>query len=403
MKLSIAPHFLPGESGDFFFTERTLNKLSRARYQDDFGFYQSRFNVFSYMQMNSRRKFVVHYPKGSPLVWQKYQGCTYDNTGSISLDRREITPDPIYMREQFCHDSLLDSCFQHMINYTTGGDITLDEEGVRIFNMLVDELMTNAQLGFRMSALTGQMYNVETVEYSNDNTANLTELFKKTHPSVKGLIKLAYDRAQIDAPQLNVNVVNDSDFNAMGQFQGDPIEVVEAIMDKAKKPLRQLYNRGATISNGRFTFAPLIIASDGYYNAFLDKYKAEGDLSMTNRTKLSKRDLAPENSNMPMEVMYLYDRIPIIPLSEINGFDQYVAGDLHTLMVVGSGNMQIGASFSSLPQDIENRGIGVMIGRNDDMHDDAYGTYTVLSHALAKTAIADTDYMAGTIKYVKPT
>jgi hypothetical protein len=400
-KLSIAPNFIPGENGDFFFTHQQLNKISRARYQDDFGFYQRTFNPFTYMPMDRRNNFVVHYPKGTPLMWQPYKACSYESTGSMTLDRRELTPDPIYMREQFCHDILFDSCFEHMLQYTQGGDIVLDNEGIQIFNTLVDELLANAQLGFRISAVAGQIFDVNSVDFSTDNTANLTSLFKRTHPTMKGVLKLAYDMARVSAPWLDQDLVTASDFDATGEFTGNPVELVEKIMGNARKPLKVLYNRGRVVTNSRFNFMPEIIASDSYYNAFLRQYNDEGKLSMTNRTRLTKEEFNDPQVGR-IEVLYLDGRIPIIPLSEINGFDPYVAGNLHALMVTGSGNLQIGASFASLPQDMEGRDIGVMIGRNDDMNDDKYGMYTVLSHALGKTAIADVDYLAGTIKYTKP-
>jgi hypothetical protein len=354
------------------------------------------------MQMNRRNQFVVHYPKGTPLVWQPYQACSYNTTGSITLDRRELTPDPIYMKERFCHDSLMDSCFEHFINYDANGDISLSPEGVRMFNMLIEELMANAQLGFRISAVSGQMFDVDSVNFSMDNTANIEDLFKRVHPTLKGVLKIAYDQAQIDAPWMDLDVAADTDFDEMGEFTGNPVDAVEAIAAKAPKPLRQLYKRGGTVTGNRFNFLPIIVCSDGWYSAFLRRYNEEGAQVALNRVRLSKRTFGAENSPTPTEVMYLDGRVPIVPLSEITGFDQYVEGNLNFLGIVASGNMQVGSSFTGLPNDIEGRDIGVMIGRDNDMHSDSYGSYTVLSHVLAKTAIADKNYFAGCINHTVP-
>jgi len=403
-KLAILPDFLPGQPNSFTFPHQKLNTIARAEYQDTFGVYQRLFNVFSYMQMNRRNKFVVHYPKGTPLVWQPYKACSYNHTGSMSLDSRELTPDPIYMKEKFCHDVLLDSCFEHLIQYPSSGEITLDATGVQLFNQLIDELLANAQLGFRISAVAGQMYDVDAVEFSESNTAELDALFQRVHNTIKGIIKISYDMARQDKPWLDAALVADTDFDETGTYVGgNPIEVVDALVkSKAQKPLRQLYNRGGVAQTGRFTFLPLIICSDGWYASFLEQYQTESEQTAVNRTRLSKRSIAAETSPTPTEVLYLDGRVPIIPLSEITGFDPYVKGNLNYLGVISSGNMQIGASFSQLPENIEQQDIGVLVGRNENFHDDNYGSYTVLSHALAKTALADPNYAVGTINYTVP-
>lgn len=400
-KLAIEPNFF-GESNDFYFSDRKLNKLSRAMYQDTFGFYQRTFNLFQYMQMNRKNEFIVHYPKGQPLVWQPYQACSYENTNSLSLSKRTITPDPIYLREEFCHDSLMDSCFEHMLSYDPNGDISLDAEGVRLFNMLLEEFMANAALGFRISAVAGQLYDVDAISYSENNTADITSLFKRTHGTIRGFIKLAYDMARIDAPWMDLDIVADTDFDENGNYNGDVVDVMDAIIAQSRKPMRQLVNRGGIISNSRFTFLPVFVLSDGYYNAVIDYWNTESSKVATNRTRLTERTFGNETSPTPNRVYYLDGRIPIVPLSEITGFDDYLAGNTHFIGLVASGNMQLGASFTSMPNDIENNDIGIMVARNNDRTRTDYGTYVVLSHALAKTAIADKDFFTGCINYTTP-
>ena len=124
------------------------------------------------MQMNKKNKFIVHIPKGAPLMWQPYVSCSYDSTGSITIGRRELEPDPIYMKEQFCHDELMNSCYEHMIEYDTAGDVGLDAQGLQLFRTFLDELLANAAYGWRITAASGQLYDVNNVQFSPDNTAN---------------------------------------------------------------------------------------------------------------------------------------------------------------------------------------------------------------------------------------
>lgn len=147
---------------------------------------------------------------------------------------------------------------------------------------------------------------------------------------------------------------------------------------------------------------PLLVVSDFYFNAIVDQYNFETVQTATNRTRIQTRDFGGEQSPTPQRVYYIDGRLPVIPLDDINGFDEFLKGDTHFMGIIASGNIQLGASFSSLPEDIENHDIGVSVTRNNDKTRNDYGKYTVLSHALSKVAIADPDYAVASITHTTP-
>jgi len=402
MILTIAPNFDPARSR-FYFTSQELNELQRAEYADTFGFWQSNYNLYSYMRMNQFRKYILHVPKAHPFAWQPYKSCSVSETGSLTMGQRELEPERIAMHEKFCHDELFDSAYEQMIQYSEGGNVELNGEGVTMFNALVDEILANAALGFRLTGAVGGLYDLSSVAFDADTPATLRDLFTRTHDSFQGWVKLAFDLASTgEAPWLNTPTFDDTQFDSTNTYTGNVVDLFEDLKANAPRPLRQLINRGGMLSRNGQNFMPLIVVSDAFYNAVVRYYNDESEKVATNRMRIVKQVVDNPNPGTPRFVYWLDDQLPIIPLSDLNGFDLYLAGDTHFAGIVASGNIQIGASFAQLPQDIENRDIGVLIARNDDPTRSDYGKYSVRSFGLAKTAIADVDYMVSSIRYTEP-
>lgn len=398
--LRIEPQFVP-ESNAFYYTSKDVNAFYRSQYTDTFGFYQRNFRVFSYMQMNSKRKYVVNQPKGSPLVWQQFKSCSYEGTSSLTIGRKELEPESIYMREDFCVDAMFDSAYSHLIQYGRDGDYGLDADGQRIFLELLQELLANAAAGYRMTAVAGRLYDVLNIPMNPENTVNISNLFRRTHGAFKGLLKLAMEAAQLEAPQLNVNILDESDFDAYGNYTGDIYAVLDELRARAKTPLRRLLDNGGAVTYLGKTMYPNILLSEGLYWAVIQKYQQESVTQATNRVRLVEREYGNVQGQTPQRVFFLDGRYPIIPFYDANGFDEYIKGRTQFAGIVASDLFQIGSSFDSLPEDIEGNDLGIIIARDNDYTSNSYGKYTVLSHNLVKTAIADTDYMVSTIAYTE--
>ena len=399
--ISVAPSRLPdGQANGFAFETGEMNQMVRAEYLDTFGFYQNLFGVYSYMRMNRKQKYILHQPKGTKLVWQPYTSCSYDSTGTLQMGRRELIPEFIAMNEKWCQDELLDSTYEHWMEAVANGDLILTDEGVAAFNLMMEELMANSVEGLRATLSAGRLYNVNTVNYSEDNTTTITDMFKKTHGSARGWVKLAYDLAKEKYDHLNVASFDDSDFEGEGDYTGDIVKLLENLKKAAPKPLRQLINHGGMIRGGGRSFMPLIGLSDSFFNAVVRYWNAESEKTATNRTRITRERIAAENSPTPQFVYYLDGILPIVPLQDVSAYDEYLKGRTHFAGIFGSGNIQMGHQFGVIPE-VERDQIGLMVAKVTDPSRDNYGQYVVKSHAAVKAAIADPNYMVSTIGYTE--
>lgn len=379
----------------FGFETREVNTFARANYMDTFGFWQSRFGLYSYMRLNKLNKFTIYSPQGHPLMLQPWNSCSVTPTGSLTVGQRELEPEKAVIFEKFCFDELLDSCFQHFIEWSASGDNMMDANGSAMFNELVNEMMANAALAFRASLASGDLYNVNTVEYSADNTANLTTMFGRTHGTFQGWVKLLMDMASAEGVgHLNQGLMSESDFDETG-YTGNIIELYDKLRANAKRPMRTIINQGGVMVGGRSRFTPLFVVSDLMFNAVINEYNALADQVATNRVRISRQEVNNGTGTTPT-MIYFIDSTPIIPLSDISVFDAYVEANTHFAGIIGSGNIQMGTSFANIPQNIED-GIAMMFGQETDGGREDYGTYWFRSHMLGKAAIADTDYISSTI------
>lgn len=390
-----APEIFPVNDGrGFGFSSKDLNAIARAQYMDTFDFWQRQFGLYGFMKMNKLNKFIVWSPQGHPLMLQPYNACSVEPTGSLTMGKRELEPDKAQMFEKFCHDELFDSCFEHWVEFMESGMVDLDENGRAMFGQLVDELLANAALSVRLGLTSGNFYDVSTVEFSPENTANISSLFTRTHGTFTGWVKVALDASQTNYPWLNESITTAADFDENG-YTGNIIDLYDSLRLKAKRPFQQVINQGGISRGGRFSFTPLMVVSDSYFNAVISQWNAYATQTATNRTRLSVREFGAQNGASPNRVFYI-DQTPIVPLSDIAGFDQYVNAQTHFAGIVGSGNIQMGLSFSGIPQDIEN-GLAMMLAKVTDSSRSDYGNYTFRTHLLGKAAIADPDYMVSTI------
>lgn len=382
----------------FQFTTADMNSLARRRYMDVFEFWQRMFGVYGWMKINQLFKFTVYSPKGYPLGWQEYKSCAYDETGQVTLGKRELSPSAVYWRTRFCHDELLDSCFKHFLRFNEDSSIGLTADGNELIRAVSDEIIANAGLSARYALTSGNFYDLATTPLSVDNTAKITADLNKTYPAVTGWVKLVFDLAAAGKPWLNQTAPGSAaDFDGDGNYVGDILVLFDNLKKGARSPMRQLVNQGIQFSAGGVrSFAPLFVLSDSYFNAVVQAYNDQATQIATNRVRITQVS-APNASGMP-SIYYMIDgRIPIVPLSDICGFDEFLGVQTHYAGLVASGNIQLGWSFSDIPDNIENKPVAMQIGRVTDITRSDLGMWTFLSHALMVSSIADADFMSSVI------
>lgn len=393
--VTIDPFFVPRDNQIAFGT-KDINTFQRATYADTWGSYQQAFGLYGYMKIDRMNKFIVHRPKGAPLMWQPLEACSYDPTRSLTVGKKELEPTKVYMNEEFCWDELFDSCFEHMIRYTEGGDVELDADATRIFDQLVNEMIANAQLGARASMVAGQLYDVNTVEFDANNPANINSLFQRTHGTVQGWLPLMADLAISDYAWLNTDDLTPDAFTVNG-YQGDVVDLFDSLKTQAPRQLQRLVNQGGVMSSNQFSFRPLFVVSPTIFSKLIQDYNAQRVQLAQNDPRITKMQMPISGNGLRHEFVYMIDDTPVIPLDDICVFDDFVNADTHYAGIIASGNIQMGFSFAGDLGNIENQDIGIIIEQNTSITSGKYKQYGFLSHALMKVALADPNYAVGSL------
>ena len=101
----------------FQFPSQEMNFWYNKKYIDNFNKYQSAFNVYGVMRMNSLKKFIIHEMEGSPLIWQTHNSCSWDPISGVTHGKKELEPDKIKVNVEQCYDEFFESCFKHYLNW----------------------------------------------------------------------------------------------------------------------------------------------------------------------------------------------------------------------------------------------------------------------------------------------
>jgi hypothetical protein len=399
MTFKIRPYLDAVQDG-FFITNEELHYVHRSNYLDTFGFYQALFGVLSFMTLTNLGKFRIHTPKAnSSLLWKKWNSCSYKRGQSLQMGVQDFQPDPLYLSEKLCDDQLLGSAYQHLIEWDSSGEKFLSPQAQEVVNEVMEEFLTAATLGFRELGTAGSLYDVDSVEFADNTSAEQRRLFKEAHGSMLGWMSLAQDMAADGHKHMDQNILTDDMFDVHGRFDGEILDLYERLLSNSKKELVALVNRGGVVSNSRYRFMPLFICTDSIYAGVVARFKFEADRIATNERRVRKVEIGGSENPVPQYVYYI-DDTPVIPMSELTAYDQFITNNTHFAGIVASGNIQIGSSFAPV-MDINGNPIGIAIDRVMDRTRDDYGSWSMLSHAIGKAAIADHTYFSGTFHSTK--
>lgn len=383
------------------FPAKSLNYFIREEIQDTFGFYQRTFGVYSYMQLNKTLQYVIHSLSGSPLLWQPHRSCSWDETGSLRVGRREFTPCKAKINEEFCYDELFDSCFEHFLTWSGRGPLELDANGINMVNQMVRTLAENAVIGARLTLTAGQLYNPSSVTFNEQTSKSMKDLFTATVGTCQGWIELVRSMAESSSQYAHMNVdgiFDEGDFSGK-QYTGDPVLVFDNLRESAPADLQGLMNEGGVAGSVEGDFMPLFLVSNSIYNAIADAYRKMCVSVTCLNPRLSRREytISTPRGSRPIYV-YFIDDVPVIPITDINHYDKYLTGATHFAAITPSRNIGLGASFASLPT-LEGGDVGMLIERKESAKE--WGQYHFLAHALFAATIADTDYFVGTQVYAE--
>lgn len=386
-----------------YFTSKDLNAFTRPTYVDNFGYFQDTFGVYGYMTLDRNREFIVHRPKGLPLLWQPDNSCSIDPTKNIVVRSESIRPERAKMYTTICRDQLFDSCFEQLIRYNGTAHPELDTEGNAILGELVAELRANMNLAARYILTLGQLHGNANIDPTLPISTQ--DLFTRTTTAVRGWLPLFAALADDGFAHLNVNGLIPNDFiQDCKNWGGSIVDIFDALECAAPKPLQNLINSGGFVQSnttGANQFRPLFVISGELHNALAREYRNQSAQIAQNNPRISKRDVINPVSGNPGWV-YFIDDIPVIRLDDINGYDQFLTSQTHFAGIIASGNIQLGMAYNSLPNDIEANDAAIIISRNLNPSNGSYGDYNMLAFNLFQVSLADPNFAVATQRIVNP-
>lgn len=389
---------------------KNIEALQRAEYLDTFGFWQSLTGLFGYMKINRLGKYTLNHLKADSGMWNQWKNCAgMTINGGVKNGSTEITPIPHYFLDSFCDDELLESCFESLIRWQESGDRSmLTPEATRYLNLLVRTWQEGAYMGLRKTYALANLHDSATVAYDAGATTEDINRFKSADTDLKSYLALMVELATGDYPNANDATLYDAaDFNASGSFIGDLMTVYADTKAASSSKLQGLINSGGRKVVGNKVFQACIVVSNSFYNAVIEEYNTQISTAMTNGQRIT---VADETASGITQRVYRLDGMIIVPLDEINGVDEILAGTTHYFGIWASGNVSLGGSFTRLPK--ESGDVGLKVSRNTDfvqVGTDANGLpiyeshrWFALSQALLATAIADATMVTGHVLYVEP-
>lgn len=386
-----------------YFDTNSLNAIVRAEYSDRFGFYQNQFEMYSYMQMNSDLDYVIHYPQGTPLMWQTHNSCAWTPTGTLSMGQKTVSPCKAKINEQYCYDEWFNSTYRAFLEWSNNPTIGMSTAGITATNELTRTIVKNATLGARTTLSVGQLHDLASVTFEDGASSRIRDAFTRTASTCQGWIQLvralSATHSHLETGDVDAGDISTDGATYTATAIGSVTALYDAIFSNAPTALQDAIIEGGVGGFGSM-FYPMFIVSPSIYRALNTDWLTQKTTAMVNEPRIEKRPytVQTERGSRTIEVFFI-DGTVVIPLHEVSYLDQYVTGTSHFAYLTLSGVIQLGSNFASLPV-VNQSEVGVMMQMSEDAED--YGTHKFLAHALFASAINDTDYIAGSYAYAEP-
>lgn len=395
----IKPRWRGFRSALFFETD-SLNALMEAEYNDKFGFYQSQFGVYSYMTLNSELDFVIHYPEGTPLMWQVHNNCAWTPTGTLIMRTDTMTPTKVKLNEQRCYDEFFNSTYKAFNEWDSNPTIGFSQAGVAATDALTRTLVKNATMGARTTMVAGKLFDTSNTTFEDGVSVRIEDAWKKTSTSAKGWLQLVQEVALTPGNEhLDGDYIQAADISSDGKtFEGDNRDIVDLydqVLEASPTALQDAIIEGGVGALGN-TFFPLFLCALPEYRAVDKAWKAQKESALQNEPRIRRESFTYEGRTI--RVFYIDDTV-VIPIAEPAHFTKYVTGTAHFVYLTISGVINLGGSFGNLPAVSESE-VAVMMQMSENAED--YGTMKFLAHALMGCAINDTQYICGDYLYATP-
>lgn len=382
------------------FNTTAINSLMDVEYNSNFGFFQQAFNMYGYMRLNEDMKYVIHYVEGYPYLWQPHQNCAWTPLGNFEWNNLEIEPCKSMIQIENCFDENYNSIFKAFHAWSTGATVGMSGAGIKATNMFVRSVLANATEGNRLMVTAGKLFDLNTVVANTGLKTSIEQAFRKTANTCRGWMELCRTTAQtignghLDQSALFIQAGGGQNISTDGtKFIGSVVALYDSLRAGAKPALRSAIINGGIGSSGR-AFFPMMIVSPTIQERAYDEWLAIKSSPVVNEMRLGVQKISA--ANQTVQVMYIDDLVPLIPIYDVDYYDRLLTGTSHFAYVTISGTIQIGSNFANIPR-IGGAEVAIAIQQKTDL--DELGRTLFLSHNLSAVALKDKDFISGAYKY----
>jgi len=382
------------------FETSEVNTLAELEYNSRFGFWQQAFQMYGYMKLTKDLKYKIHYIEGYPHLWQPHNSCAWTPLGVFEFNNIEIEPCKSKLNLEFCNDEFYNDLFRAFHEWNNSPQVGLSQAGQVAVSQLIESVMNNATEGSRLMLTAGKLFDLSSVVIEPGTATKLENAFRLTADTCRGWIQLCRQtgalvgHGYLDQSALFItsgvgqNISNDGT-----QFTGSVLTLYDNIRTNAKQALRTAIISGGVGANGR-AFFPLFLCSGSIYERAYNEWLAMKATPIVNEMRLSSRSISA--ANQTVEVMFIDQNIPIIPVTDVDYYDRLLTGTSHFAYLTISGTIQLGTNFANIPE-VRNGRVAIAIQQPTDLDKNEKTLFK--AHQLTATALKDKEYIAGAYKY----
>ena len=384
----------------FEYKERRVNALVRSEYYDNVSLWQRQFNLYHWMQMNRDHEFVLHWAKSDALLLQPHNSCAWTPQGRLRFDTRTIDSTKAKINVEDCtYEEYFGSAFETWLEWDTNPEVTLRAP---VTDLLTDAIMRGTVMNIKAVLTAGGLF--DSPNFRPGVATNIRQAFLKSAFVRRGWMQAAREMAAEDAAKyahLDNNLIAAGDISNDGkQFTGNPLALFDARLAAAPEKLYDAVTLGGQVGYGAVQNVPVWLVSPSVLRS-LHKKKQEQDAALaTNEVRITVETLQVDMgaANAAPLTVYRIDGIPVVPVTEVNVFAEYLTGTPHFDYLMLTGTVQLGGSFAQIPSAPED--VAIRVQQSTDNRD--LGKTTYLAHMRLAAAFNDTDYIAGGYRFNEP-
>ena len=294
-----------------------LNYIYREQFNDDYGVYQRRYNLFRHLEVNKKGMFNITTVQGDPLLVQSYKSCHTSPLGGTHYGQRRMNGGcPVYIKQQQCNDAwLLGDCYRDYIEWRNGN---IEESSLfsQVMNLHRSEIMANSKLGLRGTQFVGQLYDPAKIDaeglWAEGVTEETKDRFRRTTGACRGVLPMAADMAQQGHSYMHDQQTIDdltTKFDIENcRFNGDIEEWMQQLIKRFPAKLRKAAVSGRARSGGVVYIAVSEPLYPIFQQAVLDEQK-----SMVTNGLCWREDIVTTADGGSEAVITYRNRIVIVP------------------------------------------------------------------------------------------